>query len=134
MTYSFSYLEQTGSKCRYKTCQNRIKSLGEVETHYCVLILGLESYGKDYGNHLMGKPQMKFLAHSVSSDPCPVISPSSLTLLLFNVLLNYALTSLNFLLNFKHSKMICILSSSSFLLSVQSSSPQIPNANSFLIG
>lgn len=65
---------------------------------------------------------------------CPVISPSSYWLLLFNVLLNYALTSLNFLLNFKHSKVICILSSSSFLLSVRSSSPQIPNATPFLHG
>ena len=87
-----------------------------------------------YGKSSYGKTQMKFLTLSVWSDSCPVISPSSLTLLLFNVLLNCALTSLNFLLNFKHSKVICILSSSSFLLSVRSSSPQIPNANSFLMG
>lgn len=73
-----------------------------------------------YGKSSYGKSKWSFDPLSVvQSDSCPVISPSSLTLLLFNVLLNCALTSLNFLLNFKHSKVICILRSSSFLLSVK---------------
>ena len=133
MAVSFQCItKSTTTKKKKKKSQNRIKSL-EVETHFCVLVLGLAGKFVWFFVTSYGKTQMKFLAHSVWSDSCPVISPSWLMLLLFNVLLNYALTILNFLLNFKYSKMICILGSSSLLLSMRSSSPQIPNANSFLI-